>query len=170
LKQEVNFIQILLGLLMLLAVEVYPQKLQVKAGFGNFEGFNIGMTHLFNRYLLEYGIGNDLNLYGQGYCNSMYIVFGRSIFPKRNHPARPLYFTIRSLLCNIENSSNVFTSVSFSPGLQKQIRLNPWYQAGIYAGFVWSGVIRYERKNYDDVGFIKVWYPNFGISIYRKIR
>lgn len=148
----------------------FSQALEAKAGFGNFEGFNIGLCHTKGKYKFEYGLGTDFNIYKQGACNEIHASVGRSISGTGKILHRPAYLDFKALVWNIRNQSNVFSAVSLSgEGLYK-FKIGNDYQVGIYGGIVWNSVFRYERRNYQDVGFVKDWQPNFGFTLYRKLK
>ncbi|MBK7028016.1 MAG: hypothetical protein IPH45_01860 [Bacteroidales bacterium] len=146
------------------------QKLEVKAGFGNYEGFNIGLNHNFNKYRLEYGLGSDLNVFGQGYSFSAHISGSKIILGGRTIAGNPVYLNLKAIAWNLSNKSNTFSAVSLSAEAFYKMKINELFSLGTFCGIAWSSVFRFERKNYQDVGFIKEWQPNFGFTLYRKLR
>lgn len=149
---------------------VFSQNTQIKVGFGNYEGFNLGLCHNYKKWKLEYGLGNDLNIYQQGYCSSGHISAGMRIFNKYVSENQKVYAQFKTLVWNLENESNIFSVVSLSPELLYRYRINQKYQLGVYGGVVWSSVFRYKRKGFEEIGFPKEWQPGFGISLYYSLK
>lgn len=149
---------------------VFSQSIEVKGGFGNYEGFNIGLNHTFDEWRLEYGIGNDLNIYSQGYYSALHVAVGKSVFKRIMPTNNPVYVGLKAVVWNLENQSNVFSAISFSGELSHKLRLSRSLQLGIYGGIVWSRVFRYRHKGYQEVGFTRDWQPNFGLAMYKKLK
>ena len=160
----------ILYFLIFVSSSVFSQRLQVKTGFGNFEAFNIGLCHNFEKWRFEYGIGNDFNIYNQGYYSSLNFSIGKSILKKRKPGDDQLYFNFKSLVWNLENTDNIFSAVSLSTELLYTFKLGNLYHLGAYGGIAWSSVFRYKRKNYQNVGFPRDWQPNFGLTLYRNLK
>jgi hypothetical protein len=148
------------------AFKIAAQNRQLKIGFGNYEGFNVGFRHTYEKWTLEYGLGNDFNIYGQGYFTSLHGVVGKQILKNSILDNHQLFANFRSSVWNIENKSNVFSAVSLSAELFYKFKVSRNYQLGVYGGIIWSSVFRYERKNFQDIGYPKEWQPNFGFSLY----
>lgn len=137
----------------------------LNGGFGNFEGINIGLHHQFGKKHLFYGYGNDLNLYGQGFYNCLYVGGGIKILQKYEWAKNKFSINLRTTIWNIENKSNIFSAISFFPELHYAIPLNEKFKLNIYGGYGYSSVFRYKRKGYFEVGWPDEWLPNFGVSL-----
>ncbi len=161
---------ILLVTILLFLFKLPAQNRQLKIGLGNYEGFNIGLRHNYEKWHLEYGFGNDLNIYKQGYLTSFHALAGKRLLKNRLSDQQQLFTNFRSLVWNIENKSNIFSAVSLSAELLYKLKLTDKYQLGIYSGVLWSSVFRYERKNFQDIGYPKEWQPNFGFSLYYNLK
>lgn len=146
------------------------QNIDLKAGFGNYEAFNIGLRHTYKHWNIEYGYGNDLNVYNQGFFNVIHFGAGMPILKKQISDKHKLFVQVKTFIWNIENQSNIFSAVSISSEILYKRKLNKNYQLGIYSGIIWSSVFRYKRKNYQDIGFPKEWQPNFGLSLYYRLK
>jgi hypothetical protein len=144
---------------------LHSQSSHFTAGYGNFEAFNIGMRHEMKRVIWRYGYGNDLNLFGQGYYNCVYGSIGRPLLKEQLNTRNIISLHGRVLVWNIENKSNIFSAVSFSPQLQYQRKLRNNFSLDVYAGYVYSSVFRYKRKGYYEIGWPREWMPDFGVSV-----
>ncbi|NVO19860.1 MAG: hypothetical protein HXX13_09170 [Bacteroidetes bacterium] len=147
-----------------------PQKLEVKAGFGNYEGFNLGLCNSFKKLRLEYGIGTDLNLYGQGFLIAAHASAGRILTLKKPSSIHSLSLNFKITAWKLSNKSNVFSALSPSVEFQYQRKISGHYRLGIFCGAAWTYIFQYERKTYEDVGYAREWLPNFGLTLYRKLK
>ncbi len=157
-------------LIIVIPANLLAQKKQFKLGYGNYEGFNIGLRHSLNKMSLEYGIGSDFNIFNQGTYWGLHIAAGKRTLKNKISKGVQLFTNIKSIVWNIENSSNSFSAVAFSAESLLKINLDEHYQLGVYGGVIWSSVFRYKRKTYQEIGFPKEWQPNFGLSIYYTLK
>jgi len=149
---------------------LFYQKSEVKIGIGNYEAFNLGLRHNFEKLNFEYGIGTDFNVHKQGFYNVVHVGIEKEIFKKISLKNNQLLLNSRVFLWNIKNRSNIFTVFAPSIGLINQLKLSEKIKLGIHAGVLWNTVIRYERLTFQDVGYPKEWQANFGICLYYKIK
>jgi hypothetical protein len=155
--------------ILLMSLDTSGPSRSIVTGYGNFEGFNIGMRHHVKRNIYMYGYGNDLNMFGQGYYNCVFASIGRPLFKRHIHTPHMLSLHGRILVWNIENKSNIFSAVSFSPQLQYTRTINKHFSIAAYTGYVYSSVFRYRRKGYYEIGWPREWLPDFGISLHYKL-
>ena len=147
------------------AFSTYAWEKSIGLGFGNFEAFNIHMRRQTEKKVMEYGYGNDLNMYGQGFYNCIFGSVGKQALKKRINGSYQLYLHFRVLVWNLENKSNIFSAVTLGPKVEISKSLNKWYSISVYGGYTYSSVFRYKRKNYYEVGWPKEWLPDFGVSL-----
>lgn len=152
------------------SIKGISQNIELKAGFGNYEAFNIGLRHNYKNWSIEYGYGNDFNIYNQGFFNVVHFCAGMPILKKRISEKHKIFVQAKTFIWNVENRSNIFSAVSFSTELLYKTHLNKNYSLGVYGGLIWSSVFRYKRKNYQDIGFPEEWQPNFGLSLYYTLK
>lgn len=147
------------------ATSSYAWEKSLKLGFGNFQAFNAAMHYRSAKLSLEYGYGNDLNIYGQGFYNCAFGSIGRPMLQKWVKGPYRLNLHFRVLVWNLENKSNIFSAVAFTPKIELFRKLGTRYAISVYGGYSYSSVFRYKRKSYFEIGWPKEWLPDFGISI-----
>lgn len=157
-------------LIFILTSNLCAQTKQLKSGYGNYEGFNIGFRHSYKKISLEYGIGTDFNMFRQGLYSDIYFSIGKRTLKRTFNNNVQLFTNLKTVVWHLENSSNSFSATAFSAESLLKISLNDQYQLGVHGGIIWSSVFRYRRKTYHEIGFPKEWQPNFGLSIYYTLR
>jgi hypothetical protein len=151
--------------IVMLPASLVCQSNYISSGYGNFEGFNIGMRHETKKAIFRYGIGTDFNVFGQGTYNCVFGSIGRPLLKEQLHTSNILSLHGKILLWNIENPSNIFSAAAFSPQLQFTRKMDKRFYVSVYAGYVYSSVFRYKRKSYDEIGWPREWLPDFGFSV-----
>lgn len=143
----------------------YAWEKSLRLGFGNFEAFHAAMRYQSAKRSFEYGYGNDFNIYGQGFYNCIFGSVGKPVLQKWIRTPYQLNLHFRVLVWNLENKSNIFSAVSFTPKIELSRSLGKRYAISAYAGYSYSSVFRYKRKGYFEIGWPKEWLPDFGLSL-----
>ncbi len=147
-------------------MELTGQSIQLKTGFGNYDAFNIGLKHNYNKWHMEYGVGSDFNIYDQGYYNAIHLSFGKQIIKSLESKNGKLNLNFKCFVWNLENQQNVFSAVTLGPELLYLFKKIKRCNFGLFGGLVWTSVFRYHRKTYTDVGFPKEFQANLGFQFY----
>jgi hypothetical protein len=159
-----------LAVCFLCLLQLHAQKLMIKAGYGNYNAFNAGMSLNTSGYTFETGAGTDFNITGQGNYSEIHFIVGKRVGKKQIHSNSALYFYGKGIAWKLESSDHKLSAASLASGLMLRTKLSSKFQIGFDAGIIWNYMLQYKLKNYDNAGYIREWQPDFGITLYRQLR
>lgn len=157
-------------LFIFIQANLIAQSKQFKFGYGNYEGFHIGLRHSYDKLSVEYGFGTDFNMFQQGLYSNIHIALGKRTLKQPINNGIQLFTNLKTVVWHIDNSSNSFSAVALSAESQLKIAITEQFQLGVHGGVIWSSVFRYRRKTYREIGFPKEWQPNFGLCLYYTLK
>jgi opacity protein-like surface antigen len=164
-KIILTLITALLAALVSAAQSDLPQnQVSILGGYGNYESFHAGIhLSVHQKYFLEAAIGMSPWSFTDDYYVMEYGCLGIPL--KKNH-TRPLdvFLQWKLLHWDFDDEDTKMSVLATGPEVKFTYRISSRFRAAVNGGIVYNAVLKYQRKIFEDVGWIDRFGPSFSLQ------